>query len=409
MTTHYSLRSFIRQAANGHLAVYAEQNDIDLGTNLSQLKPRTFQPIFEAVMALPEEARAGMDADFRKIALLSNQAGLQHLRAEAQHQGLDLDAALLKQNSFLNKAFWTFLNHRDVFDRASWFATPHLSGGYWKRGLPLVSAPGIHLDDRVEALREAVSLHFHREEGRGRACKIDYDVRGTNHVFHAFPEDYPAAPLAWSRNELAPHPFRPAFEVVFVYRDDDGTLDVYFEGGKAGVEQLWHLFASAVLGLTELPAPVRPAYWLEPLKSSNFSFTWPIDAPISSVRVKRLTFASMSGTPTNISVATDVSNDRAALHNAIGRLFVRDGSVPGRMSLANVKVIGAQLQATIDHNDGTRPRRRSFDVAEESCALKHDGDDLYLRRMLIDSGIDRTAGIPSDDYRAGSITQQAAE
>ncbi len=409
MTTHYSLSSFIRQAANRHLAEYAEHNAIDLGTDISQLKPRTFQPIFEAVMALPEDARAAIDADFRKVALLGNQAGLQHLRAEADHKGLDLGSALQTQNSFLNKAFWAFLNHRNVFDRASRFATPHLTGRYWKRGLPLVSAPGIELGDRVDVLREAISLHFFKEEGRGRACKVDYDARRPSHMFYAFPEDYPAAPLAWLRDELAPHPFRPAFEVVFVYRDDDGTLDVYFEGAKASVDQLWQLFARSVLGLTDLPTLTKPAYWLEPLKSSSFSFTWPIQAPITSVRTKRLTFATMGDTPTRVSVTSDVSNDGSALHRAIDRLFVRDGPSVGRMSLNHARVVGAQLQAVVDHHDGTRPKTRSFDISEQSCALKHDGDDLHLRHMLAASGIDRTTGFSSDDAPAGSRTQRAAE
>ena len=46
----------------------------------------------------------------------------------------------------------------------------------------------------------------------------------------------------------------------------------------------------------------------------------------------------------------------------------------------------------VDLRDGSRPRTRTFDLTTKSCALKYEGNDLLLRRMLAESGVDLTAG-----------------
>jgi hypothetical protein len=36
--------------------------------------------------------------------------------------------------------------------------------------------------------------------------------------------------------------------VIFVYDEVEGSLDIYFEGGKKTVERLWQLFAANYAG-----------------------------------------------------------------------------------------------------------------------------------------------------------------
>ena len=394
MAHHYTLKNFLRLASNELLAEYFQTRGIDLGINPKTLRHRNVEPLAEAVDRLSEDQQAEINLDFQKVEVMASGPGLRQIVEEARFQAIDLAAELALQKSLLNRVFWTYLRFPSVFDLAAQFAVPLLAGRYWKRGLPVRGTIG-DPKERVKALEEAVSGYFHREEGRGKACKVDYRGRGAIHQFHAYPEDYPAAPLAWSKIGLEPHPYRPAFEVVFVFHEDEGSLDIYFEGGKPTVERLWQVFGATALGIDDLQKPDKPSYALEGLKSRHFAFVRPPDSPIVDVRVKRLGFAMLGYPSTKVTVETDIARDPHAIHDMIGRTFTRDDAPSGHFALSQAKVISAGLRATIDRRDGKAPLIRSFDLSERTCSLKHEGPDLLLRRMLVDSGIDRT-GRPVD-------------
>jgi hypothetical protein len=106
--------------------------------------------------------------------------------------------------------------------------------------------------------------------------------------------------------------------------------------------------------------------------------------------IKALRFRIL-GRPTTISVETSTAEGRHAIYDELERLFTVVPGIHGRIALSQTKVIGATLTATIDHGDGARPRKRTFPISVKSCGLRYDGDDLLLRQVLIDSGIDLTA------------------
>jgi len=233
-----------------------------VGIDLKALKPRDIEPIAEAIDRLPEDDQTEVNRDFQKIAALGDKAGMLQIIQEARFSALDLAAGLEAQKSLLNQAFWTFLKFPDLFEAAAQLAVPYALGRYWKRELPVT---GALIDDplsKIKTLEDAVSAYFRREEGRGKASKVEYRKRGSIHQFHAFPEDYPAAPMAWSNLGLEPHPYRPAFEVVFVFHEDEASLDISFEGGKPTVERLWQIFAATVLGIDDLRKVEKPSYGL---------------------------------------------------------------------------------------------------------------------------------------------------
>ena len=390
MAQNYTLNSFIRHAANALLADYFETQGLDLGIDMRALRRNQSDRIITATSLLPDAQRAAVEQDFIAVTALGNKSGLQQIIDEARFIGTDPSLGLEAQSSVINKVFWTFLYHRPVFDGAARFAMPNAIGRYWKRHLPVTSAPGLDPASKVSSLQTALSEYFRSEEGRGRSCKVEYHARRPQHFFHAFPEDFPDAPLAWSSAGLAPHPLRPAFEVVFCYHEVEGTLDVYFEGGWRTIERLWQLFADAVLGIDRLPTLTKPSYALEPMKAPTLALVSPEDGPSIDVRIKGLRFRILDGTSTVVSVETDVTDDPKAIHVAVRRTFAEDATVDARYSLSQTRLIGVTMQATIDSGGGGRPSRRTFHLSEKSSSLKHEGHDLLLRRLLIDSGIDQT-------------------
>ncbi len=406
MVSHYTLPNFVRQASNRLLIEYFTAASI--GLDLKEPSAQSFEPIVAAIGRLKSEKRNQLDRDFMEVSSLSDRAGIQQIIEEAHFRGVEFVSDLQAQNSFLNKAFWTFLHHQQVFLGAARFAARFTRGRYWKRGLPLPGRPVVAIGDKIADLEAALSAYFQKEEGRGSACQIEYSSRGPIHFLHAYPEDFPAAPQAWSATGLAPHPFRPAFDVIFAYDNAANTLDIYFEGGKKSVERLWALFANVVFGIQRLPEIVKPSYDLELLKAPAFALKPPEGGRLIEVRAKRLAFRIVGEESTVITVETDVSKDPGALDAAVRRVFNAGAGQPTRYSLADTEIVGVTYQATIDSGDGTRPRTRTFDVSKGSTSLRYDDTDLLLRRMLLDSGIDQSHGRIADDAERGRPTPQRA-
>ena len=62
--------------------------------------------------------------------------------------------------------------------------------------------------------------------------------RGDLDYFFAYPEDYSQQQIEWVNGALAQRPHNPAFEVIFVYSQQEGALDLNFRGPYRAVEPL---------------------------------------------------------------------------------------------------------------------------------------------------------------------------
>jgi len=393
MTVHYTPKGFVRLAAPELLTEYLNAAKIDLGRDPPE-KVVNAAVVCDAIDALPDDTRAMLDRDWQLVWSLASESGLKHIIDEANERDA-LTGELAPLKSFLDKALTAFLRHRDIFERAHELAALDcLSGRYWKRRLPVSVNPQMVLPERSAPLALALRTYFSRFEGRGRNCEVTYQRRNGLHYFFAYPEDYAVAPLAYRGGELARQPLRPAFEIVFVLHEQ-GSLDVYAEEGTETVQRLWHLFAQAVLDMEDLPAKDRPCYVLDHVLAPEFQFARPVGSPIEDVRVKRVIYLP-HGSTTKVTV--DVGDPmKKPLQGELDRHlkpWVKEHSF----------VIGVQLRARIDRRDGKKPRTRSFDISTKSCALRYEGDDLLLRQMLIDSGIDRTGKLGD----AGTGAREAA-
>ena len=57
--------------------------------------------------------------------------------------------------------------------------------------------------------------------------------------------------------EFGRRPHNPAFEVVFVYSQKEGSLDLNFRGTHKAIGPLQAMFATTILKLPELPPGAR--------------------------------------------------------------------------------------------------------------------------------------------------------
>ena len=95
--------------------------------------------------------------------------------------------------------------------------------------------------------------------------------RGDLDYFFAYPEDYSQQSIEWVNGEFGRRPHNPAFEVVYVYAQKEGSLDLNFRGSYKTIDPLQAMFATAILKLPELPPDPKDGrvYDLNPLRRAT--------------------------------------------------------------------------------------------------------------------------------------------
>lgn len=375
------------------LARYFQHRGLLAGLDFGAMKEGQPDALLKAWAALPDAPRNEAEADFREIHAMSNATGYAALmdearwHLEAQPEALqDFLARLDALADHHARAMEAFLRHPECWKGATRF---HYADqlAHWRKRKNLPKKAALADKAAVEQLAALLKLYFARTEGRGKNCVVEAYRRGDRDYFFAFPEDHAERSVEWVDGEFHPRPHNPAFEIVFVYAQKDGTLDLNYRGSQKTIAALQGMFAQAILGLSELPPDPKDdrVYDLAPLAKPTFDFTHPVGSGIGTVVVKKLRLASRVRKGDRITLEADGSGNRGAIYELLEQV---GKSVP--LNLYNVTQ--AVLAATVFVADGKPPKTVSFRVTyPNSCSLKYDEIDLTLRQMLEASGIEPQA------------------
>jgi hypothetical protein len=354
---------------------------------MKETKPDT---LFAAWLVLPESERNRMDAEFREIAAMSCEKGFRAILDEAvwhfegrpnEHTAFTEKLAALDDHC--DRAMVTFLDHPEFWKGATLFYHAD-SLAYWRKrkGLPNATA-SVHEDGR-KALAEQIRSYFRHVEGRGNNCVVEAYRRGDLDYFFAYPEDYSQRNVEWVEGQFERKSHNPAFEVVYVYSEKDGTLDLNYHGSHKAIEPLQGMFATAILGLPELPPDPEDTriYDLNPLRVRGFQFIYDPASGIQSVAMKKLRLSSKVVKGDRITLEADAAARREAIYDLLDEV---GKSVP--LKLFNVTQV--ELTALVATKPDEKPKSAAVRITyPNSCSLKYDDVDLKLRAMLVDSGIE---------------------
>jgi hypothetical protein len=339
---------------------------------------------------VPEKLRNTMDAELREIHALSCEKGWCAIRDEAQWQlrnEPDKLTAFVESMGNLDghseRAMMTFLESPQFWKGATLFCHADTLP-YWRKrkGFPHQAA-SVHEDGR-KALAGSISDYFHRTEGRGKNCVVEAFRRGELDYFFAYPEDYSQRSLEWVEGDFAPRQHNPAFEVIYVYSQENGTLDLNFRGANKAVEPLQGMFATEILKLTELPPDPEDerVYDLNPLRERGFQFVYDPASGIQNVAVKKLRITSKVIKTDRITLEADAAARREAIYDLLDEV-----GKSGR--LRSYYVTQVELTAQVATKPDEKAKAMTVRITyPNSCSLKYDDVDLRLRQMLVDSGIE---------------------
>ena len=405
MARNYSPKNFLRQAPNALLARYCQEKELLAEVDFTGLSETNIGPIYDAWDHLPSETRRMMESDFRNIYALSTENGIRAIIDAAKAQGEDLEPIFTEMDGFFDKAFWTFFERQSLFEVALLFVNAdNLPIRYWRKRKNLPKIP-MHKDEIImQEFADALSYYFRKNEGRGHDCTIDYYHRNGLHYFFAYPEDYARTSLEWNKGTLERRAHKPAFEVIFVYSQEEGALDIFFHGAIKTVRDLQVIFSRTILK-TEIPPEEKDkgVYDLNSLKRPDFAFIYDPVSGINGVVIKKLRLSTLGGSMKRITLEADPSQNQEAVYDLLEEVVRLDGTTEcpqcQKIPLSLVNITQAAIQVVFNHDGRRRPATRTFLISyPNSCSLKQDGRDLVIRKMLVDSGLE-----PAEAVAQGNI------
>lgn len=392
MARHYSTRSFFRQMPNALLARYFQQHGVFEDFDFTAIKETRIDELLAVWLELPDDQRNMMDAEFRDIFDMSCEKGFRAIIDEADwHYRADPDGhqAVVEKLAALpghyERAMVTFMEYRELWKGATLFYhADSLAQSSWRKRKNLPHKPAAVDDASLQELARLIRGYFRHTEGRGNNCVVEPFRRGELDYFFAYTEDYSQQTVEWVNGEFDRRPHNPAFEVIYVYSQREGTLDLHFRGTYKVVESLQAMFATAILKLPELPPDPKDqrVYDLNPLRSRDFEFNYAVGSGIEGVVVRKLRLSSRVNKGDRITLEADTSKDP----NAVYRLLDQLGKAI-RLNLYNVTQV--ELVAQIVEKPGEKAKNAVIRITHpNSCSLKYEERDLKLRDMLEASGIE---------------------
>jgi hypothetical protein len=390
MARNYNARDLFRQMPNRLLARYFERRGLFAELDIAAMRETKIEPLFDAWLLVPDDRRKAMDAELLEISEMSCEKGFCAILDEAEWQLREKPeelAQLVERLSALanhyERAMVTFLDHQKLWKGATYFFHAD-SLTYWRKRKGFSHEPASVHEDGRQALATSIREYFHRTEGRGNNCVVETFRRGELDYFFAYPEDYSQHSIEWVNGEFGRRPHNPAFEVIFIYSQNDGTLDLNFRGSYKAVVPLQVMFAKSILGLAALPPNLEDerVYNLNPLRERNFQFVYDPASGIQSVTVKKLRLSSIAVKGDRITLEADAAARREAIYDLLDEV---GKSI--RLRMYNVTLV--ELAAMVAMKPTERPKSVTVRITHpNSCSLKYDDVDLKLREMLVDSGIE---------------------
>ncbi len=167
MAQEYQPRRFFRNAPNlmlqRYFAAHNMLSDVDFGV----LTETQVEPIYEAWLKLPDDARKMMEQDFQDIDGLATEGGSKAILDEARWHGEDLAEQFASLTGFHEHAFWTFFERPKYWEGALAFlhadAVPF---SYWRKRKNVPRNPASVDALSIRQLEQSLSNYFATKDCR---------------------------------------------------------------------------------------------------------------------------------------------------------------------------------------------------------------------------------------------------
>jgi len=385
MSRQYSPRTFLRRVPNIQIEQYFAACAFPIKIDWHAASETDDSLIFEAIEEMPPDVVRRVNGDFSHVYEMATPKGVAAIIEEVSLWNLDWSEQFAEMENDYERAMWTFLNEPHRFAAAGAFHEMDRVTFSWHCFVG--HRLDVQTDDGArEGFGEALSTHY-RRQGRGRHCHVDVYRRTDpeRYCFFAYPEDAAQSDLGYDdEGRFQRRPRQSAFEVIFVYRPEEGILDLYARGDKNLKETLAEIFCINILGLTGIPDDSgREPFNLAVLKDPAFAFRTDPQDGVQGVDVRLirldLPFVRGKGAGRRITLeAKSTSDAQNALH-----CLIQDAIDPFGIAMNEVQIGRAKLCFTFCPVGDARPKTLTFEVGyPDRCTLKDDPYDQIARKYL---------------------------
>jgi len=190
--------------------------------------------------------------------------------------------------------------------------------------------------------------------------------------------------------EFKVFPQRPAFEVIFIYYDDDRALDTFVKGDKTTRADVRRIFGRTILGVElEDSAVGEVVYQLKGLLDRDFPFATTVEDGVDAVQLRSLRVQVVGRENRRITLEADPTRNPKAVWDLL------DDVMRGlRVRRDMLLVTQATIQIVFRTDDTGNTRSLAFSVSHpDSCSLKDDPGHDVARDLLKRWGLD-VSGLP---------------
>lgn len=384
MSRVFSVPTVLRMTANSLLQQFFDRiGHAKLNVPWDKLRERDIQPVLDSLAAVPRTTFDRVEADLHSVFDLACESGINAI-LEAGASGGDDMAALMPGGGAYSQAMWVWLHRRDVFDRASLFhQVDDLS--WWRKRADLPHTSPRNEPEAYRELERSLADLLQREQGRGQVCTVEPFHRDGTDYFVAHPDDFvDNVTIHDDDGKLSPHSLRRTFTIVFAFRSEDGSLELFARVPAKLKPRIEVIFAKIMLGV-ELDDWKPDAYELNPLKHRSFSLATDPDDCVR-VHIRRLRLA-VKNSRRRLTVEADTDKAANDIHDMMDDVLNKE-----RLPLSAVNVTMATLCFEFLPIDGRKAGSMTFDVAYPyTCNLRNHRPDRvelatkYLKRWGIDA------------------------
>ena len=382
MAAQFSYLNFLRQIPDDLLMQYFASKNIDLEIDFKKLKKKRENTIFHTITELNTEQQIAIESGFLDINALACDGGMAALIDEANfHEDYDFVEFISEIDGLHAKAMLAFLKRNHYWRAATLFLrSDNVCSSYWEKRNDLPKTPSYSKKSDITELEKAISAFFHRKQGRGRNCQVEVYCRNNKEYFFAYPENFGQKNAVWEGGILKIRADHPAFEIIFTYCQEEGSLDIYAPKNNKAIPALQKIFAQTILHLNDLSDRKKDkrVYDLEPIANSNFEFQIEPTSGIADVVVNKLRLTLKHGLKQRLILEADTKDNKKAIYDLLKKIN------PPPFFVTQV-----ELLVNFESKDGKSAKTRIFSISHPNyCKLNYDGDDLLIRELLAKSGIE---------------------
>lgn len=390
MGQQYSPKKFLRQVGASLLRPYFAGRNMLAGADWAAFEAGDIDGVADAIEALTRPEQRKVESDFTLVTEMATEGGSVLIREEAAQRCAPWADRLDAMKNDYERAFLVLLEDPCLLGLlADYGEMDRFASARWVRRCVGANLPVARGEGAVGQFSADLRA-LYRQQGRGRLCHVDVHERGSPRriCYFAHPEDYPKTDLGYGDdNTFARQTRRTALETIFVYRPDDGVLEMVAPGSAAHKDALARAFCTRILGLGSVPqADARKPYNLEVLKDVSFGFDTDPRDNIERVEIRQLRIDVPGRDLPRIIVSARPAPERPQVVQELLRNAINQSRYP----LDALEVTQAKLAFRFRGLNGRRPKTLVFEVtAPDRCNLKDTGHDAVAKKYLTNWGIAR--------------------